>query len=352
MSLKVNLETRDKILIYIQDLGGAVFLLPIINSIFMNLKYSKNLLIIVHPISNRIIDSLPNMDFINVNEYPIAEFQWDLIFNKFRIKSVICTLSENSFDSSNANLITQARKECIPTIGYMDHWKGFHRLMSSDKTENYCPNWLGLIDESSIKNFNKLGIVNPKIKIVGHTVLEKIKKTSIKKNNSIIKILLVSQPNIFDGSFKSIFDIKINNDRLIDLISLVTKACPNCAVSFRPHPKDLGSIKLPNEINIDASDKNTLFSNYNNFIGISSMLLFEAHLSGRKAFSIEFEELSNFSNDALPLDYSIKIKEKSDLSLITVSNVDSPKVDNNVFAKSTEKSMDFLYQFLKCNYVS
>ena len=77
-----------------------------------------------------------------------------------------------------------------------------------------------------------------------------IKKEDRKKK----KILLISQPNFLSGSFESLFSLKIGKKRLIDLICEAHKISDfDSALSFRPHPKDSGYIKLPKEIKIDNS---------------------------------------------------------------------------------------------------
>ena len=354
MNSRKTQTSRGKILIYLQDVGGTSFLLPIIKEFLLNIKYSKNFIFIIHPLSKFKLDKIfPNIITISINCFPISEYEWKKLLDAYLIKSIICTLSENINDPTNANLISQSKKNKIPSIGFMDHWKGFHRLVSPNQSQNICPDWLGVIDKSSIKNLNTLDVGYKKVEVVGNPALEVIKKVISKSTTEKKYILLVSQPDVFSGSFNSMFDIKIQKKRLIDLISssqIMNQS--NLSLSFRPHPKDSNLPKLPCGIKLDVSSKSNVYENYDIFIGFDSMLLFEAHLAGRKSVSIELPEINKITKESTPYEYSFKINKINDLDDVMRGKFQYNGVRQEVFANSIHRSTNFLTNFLKCNYDS
>ena len=58
----------------------------------------------------------------------LTKQDWIKILKYKGITNVVCTLSSNYLDISNSELISASKELLIPTLSFMDHWKGFNRL--------------------------------------------------------------------------------------------------------------------------------------------------------------------------------------------------------------------------------
>ena len=141
------------LLFYFQDLGGTNFLLPSLQNIRNELPSDIQIMSLCHPLSKKIISEvLFETEPINFTEFPISVSEWQKLLQVNDIQYIVSTLSSNRYDLSNANLITAAKKNDIPSLGFMDHWKGFDRLFNNHDEPIYCPDWLGVIDEYCVKD--------------------------------------------------------------------------------------------------------------------------------------------------------------------------------------------------------
>ena len=149
------------LLFYFQDPGGTNFLLPTIkyikNRVFGNIEIK----VICHPLSKFLLsDQFIESDYIIPDKFPITESDWESLLQVNNISYMVTTLSSNKLDLSNSNLINVAKKINIPTLGFMDHWKGFDRLFNDRSEPIYCPDWLGVIDESCADELRNIKITS------------------------------------------------------------------------------------------------------------------------------------------------------------------------------------------------
>jgi hypothetical protein len=351
----MGVNITKNILIYLQDVGGTNYLLPLLKVLNDGTNVELNTIYVVHPLS---ISTIKNILAVSTNieseRYPISESRWSSILNNSKIDYVLSTLSANNYDNSNANLISQAKKENIPTIGFMDHWKGFERVLDEEGNQKYCPNWLGIIDNFSATKLKQYGINEPVVQVVGNPVLEasRIRVQKYARGKERKKVLIVSQPEIDNGSYDSVFSIKNNNVRLIDSLSdSLLKSDQNLKIFYRPHPKENSIGKLPDGILIDDSNKEDLFQNYDIFVGLNSMLLFEAYLSGCYTVSLKLPIFKEIFQDNIPYSFALEVSSMEEVSTIFNRGVfNFSGVSREIFSNSSEQCFAFINNFLDRHY--
>ena len=297
---------KRNVLVYLQDIGGVHFLLPLIN-LFTHRNSWPEPVYFIHPIAKTLTSSYINYNIIQHDCYPISYNKWGDLLKEHKINSILCTLSSKKVDMTNSNLLHLASDVGIPTIGFMDHWKGYDRLIGNDGAQIFCPDWLGVMDKHSEKSLSLFGITKPKVRVVGNPMLEMICKESHAKKK-MESILLVSQPAVENNTYKSIYENNYDGQRLIDVIAdAVTDSGLNFRLHYRPHPKEKELKNLPSGIELDNTNKEKLFEQYDIYIGVDSMLLFEAHLAGKLCISLNNEITGNLNDSCIPYNYAESI---------------------------------------------
>ena len=335
------------LLLYMQDLGGTNFLLSLLQSIEHNLPSDIRFFLLAHPMSREIISKeLLGNKILRYEEFPISAAEWQIIIKDNNIRYVISTLSSNKYDLSNANLIKAAKKSNIPTLGFLDHWKGFDRLFDDNYESTYCPDWLGVIDEYCVSELRDKKITS-RIQAVGHPVLESLmgKKSFTSKSN---RILFVSQPEVAKGTFDSLFLTMYKQTNLINsLVDNIKKYNSEFNLYYRAHPKEnLNNLdNLP--LILDRSRKSELFNNYDIFIGFNSMLLIEAQIFGAKTISIRFPEVIGIYSDEIPYSFAMNVNNLSEFKEAINGNISYSEVPLNPFKNSSERCLKLIQSFLK-----
>ena len=69
--------------------------------------------------------------------------------------SVITTTGSKIIDQTNSLLIQVCRDNSIPSLGFLDHWKGFDRFFDNYNKPSYMPDWLGVIDQKQKVDWNQ-----------------------------------------------------------------------------------------------------------------------------------------------------------------------------------------------------
>lgn len=300
---------NDGILFYFQDPGGSNFF----GDTLKNLQFTSNTKIIVHPLSYELIrKKIPSR--IEKSERHLSKEHWINTLKENDISRVVSTLSSKFLDLSNCCLIQACNELGIPSLGFLDHWKGLERL-----TENgfltYCPSKIGVIDEITSNRIQSLGVKKENIFIVGHPQLESRLNLGSKKefnaNIKKIKICLLSQPNTIDKSFISIFRRFEEDSELIDaLIKIISLELQNAEFSFRPHPKE--NFKDLTSIKIDRSSWEKCLNKNHIFIGVNSITMLEAYLSGKIIIELNLEGLP-VRNDEIPYQMGFNVRKLSEL---------------------------------------
>ena len=310
-------------------MGGAKFMAPLLNEI--DPKFYD---LIVHPLSKNFIEIFfqsKKFDLLDINKDMDANF-WAKTIPAY--SSVITTTSSKIIDQTNANLIQQCRYNSIPTLGFLDHWKGFDRFFDDNNQPSYMPDWLGVIDQKTKARLESFNSVSSKIFIIGQPWLDFLKQRNNKKSLSqgSRSILLVSQPDPFN-KFASIFCENDNQNSVDEYLSLMEAKGYNAF--YRAHPKEVESCygSLP----LDKTNFLDVFDQYEIFIGYDSMMLLEAFMSGRKVLCLKSKSMRNASDYEIPIKFGNSLDQPF---------LDSP-VESSLFKNSISKGKELIEDFLR-----
>jgi len=351
------------VLIYAQDPGGGKFITPVLKAL-LQAQEIPGPTILVHPLSRLILhkhgisyDLLTNI----LGPLPVSVSSWEKFLKNTHCRYIFSTTSSPYYDMTNSHLILAAKNLNIATLGIMDHWKGFYRFYNQ-RNLDFMPDHILCIDEFTCKKFIDLGISSNRIHVVGHPYLEKVSCQKVKNraDGQEIRILLISQPVISNGSFEGIFSKQCGKRRLIDEISDSLKRlqvkCGKCLqATIRFHPKEQNNQALPAGIKIDKhQDLTTSLNEYDIVLGMDSMALVEAQLLGKYCISIGLPELESISDSSIPLAFTAKVKKLADLlpflddAVRCVGEMKThPKRITDTFKLSTERSLNVLIKFVQ-----
>ena len=322
--------TDKKILVYSQDVGGAKYIVPVINAIVA--KYQ--VLVLVHPLSECIFEK-ENISFCPLTNYfdssPPSKNEIESFIVQNRISHVFCTISSTYQDLTNAYLVEICGKLKIPTYGIMDHWKGYDRFFDNVGVMAYFPDQIGCIDSFCREELIKLRKDPARVIVVGHPHLERIfmeKKPNF-QNKVMLNILIISQPDTREKSFIGIFLKKNGPGNILDKILEQSKqidSSVNYRISYRFHPKEKRLMQLPGDIHVDNAKtwEDALFEN-DIFLGLDSMLLVEAALAGKKCISLLLPEFSDYGNKTIPYRIWENVGDINNLGMILRRTVKSAK---------------------------
>ncbi len=310
-------------------MGGAKFLAPLINKIDPKLYE-----VIVHPLSRIFIESFfreNNFDLLDIEKNKIDDF-WQMKIPAY--SSVISTTSSKIIDQTNAKLIQACRDNSIPTLGFLDHWKGFDRFYDDHNQPSYMPDWLGVIDQKTKSRLESFNSVSSSIFVIGQPWLDFLKQRNNKKSidEGIKSILLVSQPDPLN-KFASIFCEKDNQNEVNEYLSLMEAKGYNAF--YRAHPKEVESCygHLP----LDKTDFLDVFDEYEIFIGYDSMMLLEAFMSGKKVLCLKSNSMKNASDNEIPIKFGNSLDEP----------FSNPPDESNLFEDSILRGKELIEAFLR-----
>lgn len=284
-----NDVSMNDVLVYLQDVGGTRYLEPVLGNDELE-KFVNRFIYCVHPSSEDIFKhaDYTDLEFSPEVVYPISIENCLRLLKEWEISKIICTLSSRHQDLTNCNLILAARQLRIPTLGFMDHWKGYDRFFNDNNVPKYYPDYLGVIDDASLREIKNIYSEGGIVRATGHPVLETIFNNQKTRNKNVKKILIVSQPVIKNGRFISIFNDDGKWNALNVIISELNNDSIYSAVSihYRPHPKE-EITRLPLGIYLDTTTKDVSLDEYDLFIGYDSMLLIEAFFFGKMVIALK-----------------------------------------------------------------
>ena len=319
-------SVAKKLLIYAQDVGGGRFILPVVKEIIAK-RSAPETVVLVHPLSHPLFrkENIAHQKLEDaIKVVPAASETWETYLKEHNIERVFCTTSSPYRDLSNGHLIAAAHDLGIPTLGVMDHWKGYDRFFKEGEP-CWCPDHICCIDDSCVQKLCDIGCRADRIHVVGHPYLERI-CTESRGAGSIgntIRVLFVSQPITSDESFKGIFFVKVGGRRLTDEITDVIEmnsahfAVPDRKVRMylRPHPKEQPVEKLPEGVEIDPFPEwDTSLREHHVFVGMDSMALVEAGLAGKQCITLNMPELSFLSDGSAPFAYAKKVSNPAGIA--------------------------------------
>lgn len=300
-------------LIYLQDIGGTRFLIPIINPLVELFKKFKTIFL-YHDLASELSSSLStdineSSKHTNINNFSIK--QWKTLLSKENIGIVICTMSSKYIDMTNCNLIAACNELGIKSIGFFDHWKGFDRLKDQSEKFKYLTSTIGVIDNYVKDKLIIDGVDSKIIEVIGHPLLETILPQSF--NNNPSEVIIISQPNIIDKTFEGIFNLPLfeNNSFIERFDSIISSAFDGLKIYYRPHPKEkniqIRDLSLLNESWDELNKKKKIF------IGFDSMMLLESHLSNHEVIILKFPEFKKYSDQSIPYDFGHSVKDFNEL---------------------------------------
>jgi len=311
---------KNQLLVYTQDLGGVRCLLPILETLESDFP-AADISFLRHESSRSVFDAvgfLPSKCREVEGGREINVEEWRETLKRDNITHVLCTLSSPRIDPTNVNLVLAARDLKIPTLGIMDHWKGYDRFYDQEGEPKYFTDLIGCIDSFSFHQFLKCGISKEKLHIVGHPGLERLVSLGhvpVQSKRGLC-ILIVSQPDSSDGTFRGIFFKDLAGTRIIDRLSSLQNFSECQRIAYRYHPKEKQSASLPVAMKTDESSSiEEAFSKYNLFIGLDSMMLFEASLVGRKCLILDLPELLGNRCATIPYRYGHRIKQIDEIEM-------------------------------------
>jgi len=338
-----------KALVYLQDIGGTNYLLPILSFLNEDNKLSTDFLFVIHPLSQAIMKDTPFIEKVDSTvSFPADNDFWASYFYNNSIDYVICTLSSVKFDKSNAKLILMAKKLKIPVLGFLDHWKGFERLFDSNANPSYVPDWLGVVDNYAVDKLMQLNPGNCVVRALGHPFFEKVIVNNCSNHNKSKKILLVSQPNTKSEDYESLYETEIQGIRLIDiLVNKINDSSMQYDIYYRPHPKEKKVRFLPDTVTLDVASKENLFTEYDTFIGFDSSLLFEATLAQCYSISLTMPEFVDVYEDKMPYSFSANVSDLQELpEIIQNRRTDTITLKPELFIGSVQRCVSYIDEFL------
>ncbi|MBI07913.1 MAG: hypothetical protein CMM55_00185 [Rhodospirillaceae bacterium] len=221
---------------------------------------------------------------------------------------MLCTIASPHMDRTNGWLIAACRASKLPSLGIMDHWKGFDRFCDEGGNARYRPDWIGCIDEHMCGELDRRFGGADRLFAVGQPALERVRPDSLDEPRPgwHSRVLLVSQPNDRDGSFDGIFLKSWEGRRLID--RLADLAPDTASLTYRPHPKEKLAT-LPAEIEVDTDSIAEIGRRYDWLVGVDSMLMLEGALRGMRTIILDLPELASTTDARVPYEYGCRLTE-------------------------------------------
>lgn len=296
------IQSRDRsaLLIYLQDVGGAKYLLPLISRLLPR----EGAWVLAHPLSEAALgrEGIPFTSLAQaLPGRPPDEPRLRRFLRREGISRLICTLSGER-DRTNALLVSACAGEGVPSFGVLDHWKGYGRLLDGGGKPRFAPDTIACIDAHAREPLERLLGASCRVQVIGHPHLERLlARGSAGRSRAKPRVLVVSQPETRDRSYRSIFASQ-DWAPLRDLVEgLRGTGAGEAALRFRPHPKEEGAGSLPGGVALDPSPSwEEALAGHEVFVGVDSMLLVEASLAGKRCISLALPRWEGLSDSDIP----------------------------------------------------
>lgn len=337
-----------KFLFFAHDPGGANAIEPLIVPLKKNghevLVYAKN----------TALSKAPNVIELKENDF-------QAFFKRLKPDCIITGTSANDFTEK---LLWKTAKEMnIKSVAILDYWSNYGIRFSkygtkdiekynSDKTFDYLPNFIIVMDEFAKAEMSKEGIPENIIYVLGNPHFLKLKELSknvdkekirsqFMKRNEEFMITFASQPYTEDygkGQEKQV---------LKDLQEIVEKMDKRIAIVVKLHPKeDLSKYNGFENIYLDTKTHPIdIIMSSDLVVSLTSMFLVEAMILGKKVVSYQPMESNKdkfvFTRNGIlefinaKSEFEIEINEQIANKVKTCENV-------NVNINAVELIIDFL----------
>jgi len=154
----------------------------------------------------------------------------------------------------------------IPTVVVVDNWINFKKRF----IDGSCPSKICVVDNDALLNALKDGIPRDKLEVTGNPHFE-----TILKNRKPRKILFIGEPITLDYPFGY-----WGFDEYTTCLSLINN-CGNDVVYYKQHPRE----KIKAGIRLAFGNTLDIIYDYDIVVGMSSMVLLEALMIGRRVIS-------------------------------------------------------------------
>lgn len=350
-------------LLYAQDPGGA----NILARIAQRMTRPDRLTVVVHPLAASAFDRL------DVPAEPVGRWlptlpasceDIDRWLDDEAVTRVVCTTSSRQVDLTNGRLIERANARKIPTLGFLDHWVGFDRFVDEQGTPRYLPDVVGCPDRFCQEELIALGLSRERAPIVGHAHLEAVAAAVPSfqaRDGGATRVLLVSQPDVVAGTFRGVFFLPWGSGRIIDAVIATLRPLVDAgaiAISYRPHPKESPADTLPPDIQFDRGPAGSaLLWRHDVFVGVTSMVLFEAAIARRFVVQLDLPVLrETVSGDWPPYSVGKRLATLGDLRKTVESfggqiraGESGPGVEGLALAGSLDRSIALVEAFVSAS---
>ena len=297
------------LLVYLQDPGSTRCLVPVLQALAGGRRVQRTSYVFHHT-ARRVVEEERFMPEGTewVDSERLDEPLWRSRLERSGVTHVLCTIASPRVDRTNGWLIQACRASGLPSLGIMDHWKGFDRFCDEGGNARYRPDWIGCIDEYMCGELEQRFGGADRLFAVGQPALERVRPDSLDEPvpGRGPRVLLVSQPNDRDGSFDGIFLQSREGGRLID--RLADLAPDTASLTYRPHPKEKLAT-LPAEIEVDTDSIAEIGRRYDWLVGVDSMLMLEGALRGMRTIVLDLPELASSTDGRVPYEYGHRLTE-------------------------------------------
>ena len=270
---------KKKILFSAFDIGGGNAVFPVAERVSRDKKFSA-LLLIGGP--SKEIFKKKKIKFINADLLSFRDLK-DLIYDFNPDFFIGGTSAGLTFDKK---ILDTLKKNGAKTIYILDYWANYWQRFSSEKKDfRYLPDMICVMDQKAKKEMVAEGFDPKIIKITGNPHFDHFRK--IKKGDSTL-ILFISTP--VSVKEKSGYD----EFTVIEGILRVLKSGnfpSDFKVIIRPHPSEKSEkfdryvdsgIRVDDETSIEE-----LLSRAGLVIGMTSVVLFQAAIAGKRVISYQ-----------------------------------------------------------------
>ncbi len=352
---------EPRALVYAQDPGGANLIAPIAKALLD--RAPREAVIVCHPLAEGAfrragLSAEPASSFLP--PLPAGDPAIDAWLARVVPSRVICTASSRHVDLTNARLIAGARRHGIPSLTFLDHWVGFDRFIDDAGAPAYLPDVIAVPDRYCQERVAALGAEPARVPIVGHAHLETLagRPAPVRASGAAASLLLVSQPVVRDQSFRGALFLDDRGERAIDRIASALEPLVRggrVRLAYRAHPKEQGGEPLPADVAADTGEGGAaLLDRHELFVGVTSMVLFEAAVAHRAVIQLDVPALrAAVAGDWPPYDAGARVPSIDQLraaveaALVNLNNGQRPAgVPGLALEGSLERSVALCESFL------
>lgn len=302
------------VLLYAQDPGGTRYLAPVFRAL-RDHRGDMRFVAAFHPKAAPLLDDVWENP-LPLPTPPLSIDTWQDWLTAQGIDGIVATSSSVTPDPSNGTLVQAARRLGVPSLGFLDHWKGYDRFLDSTGRPSYLPDWLGVPDSLCTDALAAHASVPERVAETGHPGLEALTmaRPPIAEADIPPAVILVGQPVASKG-YAALFSHEIEGETLFGhVVRAVEAAVPEgWRLFYRGHPGETDPPPVPDDM-IDRTPWSEVHHRFRVFIGLDSMLLLEASLLKRRVITLELPELRAMVPASFPFPVGQPIHRLADLA--------------------------------------